>query len=284
MVSSSKTEYFAGIDIGSTMTKVVILQDKIIASVVGPTGPEQRHLANKVMEQALAQAGISFSAITYIIATGYGRINVPFADKQMTEISCHSRGIGWLFPRAKTVIDIGGQDSKVILVENNRPVNFVMNDKCAAGSGRFLEVIADSLQVPLDQLGTLSLQSTHPLEISNICTVWAEQEVTAKRAQGAPLPDLIAGLHEALANRVIRLANRLKIKEPVVITGGGAKNQGLVQALSRQFQTPLLIPEEPLITGALGAALLGLDLAQKAREHGTTLETKPRVLQEVMIL
>ena len=284
MVSSSKTEYFAGIDIGSTMTKAVILQDKIIASVIGPTGPEQRHLANKVMEQALAQAGISFDAVTYIIATGYGRINVPFADKQMTEISCHSRGIGWLFPQAKTVIDIGGQDSKVILIENNRPVNFVMNDKCAAGSGRFLEVIADSLQVHISQLGELSLQSTQPLEISNICTVWAEQEVTAKRAQGAPLPDLIAGLHEALANRVIRLANRLKIKEPVVVTGGGAKNQGLVQALARNFQTPLLIPEEPLITGALGAALLGLDLAQKAREQGTALITKERVLQVIEIL
>ncbi|RPI78934.1 MAG: 2-hydroxyglutaryl-CoA dehydratase [Desulfobacteraceae bacterium] len=277
-------EYFAGIDIGSTMTKAVIFKDKIIASVIGPTGPEQRHLANKVMEQALAQAGLNLEAITYIIATGYGRINVPFADKQVTEISCHARGIGWLFPQAKTVIDIGGQDSKVMLIENNRPVNFVMNDKCAAGSGRFLEVIADSLQVPLEQLGTLSLQSTHPLEISNICTVWAEQEVTAKRAQGAPLPDLIAGVHEALANRVIRLANRLKIKEPVVLTGGGAKNQGLIQALSRQFKTPLLIPEEPLITGALGAALLGLDLAQKTREQGNVLEIKKRILEEIKIL
>ncbi|MBM4308217.1 MAG: 2-hydroxyglutaryl-CoA dehydratase, partial [Deltaproteobacteria bacterium] len=139
------TLHFAGIDIGSTMTKVVILNQGIVASVIGPTGPEQRRLANKVMEEALKRASLSFSQITYIVSTGYGRINVPFSDKQFTEITCHAKGIVHLFPKARTIIDIGGQDAKGIKIDSSgKIVDFVMNDKCAAGSGRFIEVIADT--------------------------------------------------------------------------------------------------------------------------------------------
>ena len=146
--------YFAGIDIGSTMTKAVILDKGIVVSIIGPTGPEQRRLANKVMEEALNQAALSLNAMTYIVATGYGRINVPFADKQFTEITCHAKGIIRLFPKAKTIIDIGGQDVKGIKIDVAGKINdFVMNDKCAAGSGRFIEVIADTLGVSLDQVG-----------------------------------------------------------------------------------------------------------------------------------
>jgi predicted CoA-substrate-specific enzyme activase len=279
------TEYFAGIDIGSTMTKAVILGDGVIASVIGPTGPEQRRLANKVMEEALRKAGLPFAAMTYIVSTGYGRINVPFADKQVTEISCHAKGVSSLFPQARTIVDIGGQDSKAITVDHNgRVTNFIMNDKCAAGSGRFIEVIADTIGLRLEQMGDLSIQSTHPAQISNICTIWAQQEVASRLAEGVPLPDLIAGVHRSLADRVARMVKRLKLQKEVILTGGGGKNKGLVKALSEQLDCEILVPPEPLITGALGAALLGRDLVAKAVKKGEALERKKRSLKEIEIL
>ena len=279
------TEYFAGIDIGSTMTKAVILEDGVIASVIGPTGPEQRRLANKVMEEALHKAGLSFDAMTYIVSTGYGRINVPFADKQVTEISCHAKGVSSLFPHARTIVDIGGQDSKAITIDHNgRVTNFIMNDKCAAGSGRFVEVIADTVGLKLEQMGDVSLQSTRPAQISNICTIWAQQEVASRLAEGVPIPDLIAGVHRSLADRVARMVKRLKLQKEVILTGGGGKNKGLVKALSEQLDCEILVPPEPLITGALGAALLGRDLYEKALNKNLPLETKPRVLETVQIL
>ena len=279
------TQYFAGIDIGSTMTKAVILEEGVIASVIGPTGPEQRRLANKVMEEALRKAGLSFDSMTYIVSTGYGRINVPFADKQVTEISCHAKGVSSLFPQARTIVDIGGQDSKAITIDNNgRVTNFIMNDKCAAGSGRFVEVIADTVGLKLEQMGDVSLQSTSPAQISNICTIWAQQEVAARLAEGTPVPDLIAGVHRSLADRVARMVKRLKLQKEVILTGGGGKNKGLVKALSEQLTCEILVPQEPLITGALGAALLGKELYQKALRQNQPLETKPRVLETVQIL
>lgn len=279
------TEYFAGIDIGSTMTKAVILGDGVIASVIGPTGPEQRRLANKVMEEALRRAGLSFDAMTYIVSTGYGRINVPFADKQVTEISCHAKGVSSLFPQARTIVDIGGQDSKAITVDpNGRVTNFIMNDKCAAGSGRFVEVIADTVGLKLEQMGDLSLQSAQPASISNICTIWAQQEVAARLAEGTPVPDLIAGVHRSLADRVARMVKRLKLQKEVILTGGGGKNKGLVKALSDQLDCEILVPPEPLITGALGAALLGKDIVGKAVKKGETLARKERSLKEIDIL
>jgi predicted CoA-substrate-specific enzyme activase len=279
------TEYFAGIDIGSTMTKAVILGDGVIASVIGPTGPEQRRLANKVMEEALRKAGLPFAAMTYIVSTGYGRINVPFADKQVTEISCHAKGVSSLFPQARTIVDIGGQDSKAITIDHNgRVTNFIMNDKCAAGSGRFVEVIADTLGLKLEQMGDLSIQSTRPAQISNICTIWAQQEVASRLAEGTPVPDLIAGVHRSLADRVARMVKRLKLQKEVILTGGGGKNKGLVKALSEQLDCEILVPPEPLITGALGAALLGRELYEKALNKNLPLETKLRVLETVQIL
>jgi predicted CoA-substrate-specific enzyme activase len=279
------TSYFAGIDVGSTMTKAVILNKKIIASIIGPTGPEQRRLANKVMEEALNKAAISFQTITYIVSTGYGRINVPFADKQFTEITCHAKGIISLFPKAKTVIDIGGQDIKAIKIDTTgKTTDFVMNDKCAAGSGRFIEVIADTLGVSLDKVGDLSLQSKNPAKISNICTIWAQQEVAASLAQGMPISDLLAGVHQSLADRICRMVNRLRVEEAVIVTGGGAKNRGLLKALSEQLGHEILVPEEPLITGALGAALLGREIVEKAKQNNTPLKTKERILEEIEIL
>jgi predicted CoA-substrate-specific enzyme activase len=277
--------YFAGIDVGSTITKVVILKEGIIASIIKPTGPEQRRLANKVMEEALHKAAITFQAITYIVATGYGRINVPFADKQFTEITCHAKGIASLFPKAKTIIDIGGQDIKAIKIDaTGRTTDFVMNDKCAAGSGRFIEVIADALGVPLDRVGELSLQSRKPAKISNICTIWAQQEVAASLAGGVPISDLLAGVHHSLADRICRMVNRLRVEDAVIVTGGGGKNKGLLKALSEQLGREVLVPEEPLITGALGAALLGKEIVEKAKENNVPLETKERILEEIEIL
>jgi len=273
-------EYFAGVDIGSTMTKVVIMGKEIIASVFGPTGPEHRKLANKVMDKVLAKANLPFDEITYVVATGYGRINVPFADKQITEISCHARGISSLLPTARTVIDIGGQDSKGIKLSDGRVVNFVMNDKCAAGTGRFLEVIAEALGVKLDDIGRLSLAAKNDVPISSTCTVFAEQEVVGKLAEGVPVEDLLAGLHKAISTRIYGMVSRLKIERDVVVTGGGAKNIGLVKALQTKLGFPVLLPPEPLLTGAIGAALLGKDVAQQAAKNGVSLVRSKRRLQE----
>jgi predicted CoA-substrate-specific enzyme activase len=277
--------YFAGIDIGSTMTKALIFSDRIVSSVTGPTGPEHRALANLVMERALDMAGIPLSSITYIVSTGYGRINVPFTDKQITEISCHAKGIYHLYPDARTIIDIGGQDSKAIAInEKGKITNFVMNDKCAAGSGRFIEVIADTLGLKLEDMGDISLESKTPASISNICTIYAQQEVAENLAKGVAIPDLVAGIHNSLADKVAGMALRLKIKNDVVLTGGGAKNRGLVKALARQLGREIIIPEDPLITGALGAALHGKEIAAKSMERGIPLETNERFLETVKIL
>jgi predicted CoA-substrate-specific enzyme activase len=278
--------YFAGIDIGSTMTKAVIVEgEAIVATVIGPTGAEQRRLASRVMEETLRLAAVPFESIASVVSTGYGRINVPFADKQVTEISCHARGIARLIPKARTVIDVGGQDSKAIkLGPSGKPVDFIMNDKCAAGSGRFIEVIADTLGLRLEEVGEVSLRSRNPARISNICTIWAQQEVASRLAEGVPVPDLVAGVHKSLAERVARMANRLKVEKEVVLTGGGAKNAGLVHALSEQLGCGLAIPPEPLITGALGAALLGQELFEDGLRTGKPLATRPRRLEQVEIL
>jgi predicted CoA-substrate-specific enzyme activase len=232
------------------------------------------------MEQALQQAGISFNEVTYVVATGYGRINVPFADRQVTEITCHAKGLSSLLPSVRTIVDIGGQDSKGIRIENGKVIDFVMNDKCAAGTGRFLEVTAEALGIPLDQLGALSLTAESPAVIGSMCTVFAEQEVISQLANGESVANLVAGIHQAIAARVFGLVGKLKIKPDVAITGGGAKNIGLVKALEAKFGCPVLVPAEPLITGALGAALVGKELCETAAKTGKPIVRKPRQLAE----
>ena len=267
------------------MTKVVILNGGIIASIIGPTGPEHRRRANQVMGEALKKSAIPFRVITYIVSTGYGRINVPFADKQFTEITCHAKGVISLFSKARTIIDIGGQDVKGIKIDGNgKIIDFAMNDKCAAGSGRFIEVIADTLGLPLDKVGDISLQSKSPAKISNICTIWAQQEVAASLAQGIPVSDLLAGVHHSLADRISRMINRLRVEKEVIVTGGGAKNKGLLKALSEQLGHEVLVPDEPLITGALGAALMGKEIVKQSRQIHTLLKAKERILEEIEIL
>lgn len=261
-------DYFAGVDIGSTMTKVVIVSDRIEVSLIGPTGPEHRKLANRVMEEALNKARLTFEDLTYIVATGYGRINVPFADRQITEITCHAKGLHSLLPSVKTVVDIGGQDSKGIKIVNGKVMNFVMNDKCAAGTGRFLEIIADSLGVPLEKIGEISLTAEKIAAVSSTCTVFAEQEIISRLASGEPVANLLAGIHDAVATRVYSLVKKLNVEADIAVTGGGAKNIGLVKALESKFGQALLVPPEPLITGALGAALMGKDIFAKYMAEG----------------
>ncbi|MBM4433336.1 MAG: 2-hydroxyglutaryl-CoA dehydratase [Chloroflexi bacterium] len=274
--------YFAGVDIGSTMTKVVILDDAgaICARVIGPTGAEHRRLANKVMEEALGQVNIPFDEISYVVATGYGRLNVPFADRQITELSCHARGIASFFPFARTALDIGGQDAKGLKIRNGELVDFVMNDKCAAGTGRFLEVLADTLGLKLDELGSISAKSKNKVKISNTCTVFVRMEVVSRLSEGIPLEDIVAGVHDAIASRAVNMLKRLKIEPGVVFTGGVAKNIGVVKAVKENLGCEVFVPDEPLLSGAIGAALLGKDLMLKALARGESIPRKERVLKE----
>jgi len=274
--------YFAGIDIGSTMTKVVLMDENgnLLSAIKGPTGPEHRQLANEVMQQTLEQASLQIDDISCIVATGYGRVNVPFADRQITELSCHARGVSSLFPNVRTAIDIGGQDAKCMKINNGRLTNFVMNDKCAAGTGRFLEVTAAALGIKLEDMGDISLKATKTIQISNLCTVFAQQEVIALLSRGEKLENIVAGLHDALASRIATLARRLDIEPDLVLTGGVAKNSGMVRAMKKNLGCEIFVPEEPLLTGALGAAILARETYMKAVADGETLPTKSRRLEK----
>ncbi len=264
------------------MTKVVILDGdrKTCSALIGPTGPEHRRLANKVMADALARANLAFSEISYVVATGYGRINVPFADRQITELTCHAKGVVSLFPTVRIAIDIGGQDAKGLKISDGKLVDFVMNDRCAAGTGRFLDVLVGTLGLRIDELGEISLKATQKLPISSVCTVFAQMEIMACLSEGTPLPDIVAGLHDAIANRVVKMIKKLKIEPDVVFTGGVAKNIGVVNALQETLGLNVSVPAEPLLTGALGAALLGRELALKALAEGKPVHEKELRLDE----
>ena len=208
-------------------------------------------------KQALTASGIVKSDVARVVATGYGRGSIDFAAKSVTEITCHAIGARKLFHEARTVIDIGGQDSKVIrLAKDGRVDDFAMNDKCAAGTGRFLEVMARSLDTDLQSLGRLSTLSREDVRISSTCTVFAESEVVALVAKGTAKEDIIRGLHRSVAERIYAMVARLRAEGPFVMTGGVAKNSGVVAALEERLKTRLLLPDEPQIVGALGAAIV----------------------------
>ncbi len=274
--------YFSGIDLGSTMTKVVIIDnnEQILAKVIQHTGAEHRRMANQVMEQALKQANLSFDEITFIVATGYGRINVPFADKQLSELSCHARGVFHFFPSVRLAIDIGGQDAKGLKIKNGKLTDFAMSDKCAAGTGRFLEVLSKALGLRVEDLGEISSRSNKKVIISSTCTVFGYQEVISKLSEGLAVEDIVAGLHDAIASRVAGMVKRLKVEPDVVFTGGVAKNTGVVKALEENLGCPIFVPREPLLSGALGAALLGQDTVLKALAEGKSVTQGNRRLEE----
>jgi predicted CoA-substrate-specific enzyme activase len=232
------------------------------------------------MRQALEQAGLRIEEMSYIVATGYGRLNVPFADRQITELSCHARGVSSLFPNVRTAIDIGGQDAKCMKIDKGRMTAFVMNDKCAAGTGRFLEVTATTLDIRLEDMGDIASRATKKIQISNLCTIFAQQEVVALLSRGEALENIVAGLHDALASRVAALARRLGIEPDLVLTGGVAKNNGMVKAMKESLGCQLLVPEEPLLTGALGAAILAKEVYLKAVTEGEDLPAKSRRLEK----
>ena len=257
--------YTLGIDIGSTASKCVILADgkdlvakSLIPVGAGTSGPQ------RAIDQVLAQAGMTKEDMAYTLATGYGRNSLEgFADHQMSELSCHARGASFLFPNVRTVIDIGGQDVKILRVENGMMTNFQMNDKCAAGTGRFLDVMARVLEVEVNDLGTLGAQSTKHVGISSTCTVFAESEVISQLAQGTDRRDIINGIHQAVAGRVAGLAHRVGVQDDVVMTGGVAQNTGIVNALSQQLEHTIHTSPLTQYVGALGAALFAYKKANK---------------------
>ena len=247
----------AGLDVGSLTIKAVVFEDgKIRGFTIIPTGPEVNKLTKKCLEITLEKTTNNLKELATIVVTGYGRINIPFADKCITEITCHAFGANWLNPSTRTVIDIGGQDSKVISIDKEgQVVDFIMNDKCAAGTGRFLEVMAQALGIKTEELGEKSLKSKKKVNISSMCTVFAESEVISLMAEGCVKEDIIRGLHDAISNRIYSMACRLRIENTITLTGGVVKNIGMVRALKKRLNAKVYIPEEPQIVGALGAAI-----------------------------
>jgi predicted CoA-substrate-specific enzyme activase len=253
---------FAGVDIGSLSTDVVLLDgDRAVrGSSIVATGASIRKAAAEAMDAALAAAGATAADIVFTVATGYGRDRLETADQRVTEITCHARGARHLFPGALTVLDIGGQDCKVIrLGTDGKVADFAMNDKCAAGTGRFLEVMARTLEMDLEQMGVRSLAASRALPVSSTCTVFAESEAVSLIASGAAPEDIAWGIHLAISERIAALAERIGVAAPAVMTGGVAKNPAARKALEDRFRLRFLVPEEPQLAGALGAALIALE-------------------------
>ncbi len=248
----------AGCDIGSLTAKAVILNEKkILGSHVMRVLNNPQDSAVKVMDMAGEKAGISLDDIKFCVGTGYGRNKIPFVNESISEIACHGKGAQWLVPKVKTVIDIGGQDCKVAkLDENGELLNFATNDKCAAGTGRFLEVMSKLLNVPLDDFGTLSEASRKTLHFSSTCTVWVQQEVIHLVNEEVPVEDIVAAINSAMAGRIAILANRAGVEKEVCMTGGVAKNDGVLRNLEKNLKIRIRkIKVDPQIVGALGAAI-----------------------------
>lgn len=254
--------YTIGVDIGSVTTKGVLMSDgSILSAKTCFTGYKAEEAGRSVYEQLLEKENLKESSVCSIVATGYGRNSVSFANRTVTEIMCHAAGACHLNPTVRAVIDIGGQDSKAIILGDGGKVrNFVMNDKCAAGTGRFLEVMARALEVDLDQFGALSREADHPSKISNLCAVFAESEVVSVIARGEKRENIIAGIHEAIGSRVAAMAGRAGMGSilPIMMTGGVAKNMGVVRALEKALGHSIDVSPFAQITGAIGAACLAL--------------------------
>ncbi len=259
---NSGNMYVMGIDSGSTSTNAVIMDGdhKIVASAVVRTGAKSGESAQRILDEVLSEAGLKREDISWIVSTGYGRVSIPFADENVTEISCHGRGAHYFNPAVRTILDIGGQDSKAIrLNEKGEVADFVMNDKCAAGTGRFLEMIARSLEVDVDELGSIALQSKEDIEITSMCSVFAESEVISLIANNREKTDIANGICRAVANKSYSLLKRVGLEAEFMMTGGVAKNAGVVRAVEEKLGTKLYICPEPEIVGAAGAALYALD-------------------------
>jgi (R)-2-hydroxyacyl-CoA dehydratese activating ATPase len=251
-----------GIDFGSTTAKAVIVDvsGRVVASSVSHMGAVSDAAVHQAVADVLAQAGLAQSDMGRTVSTGYGRRMLDIADRNFTEITCHARGAVAMVPAARLVIDIGGQDSKTIAVDEHGLVaQFAMNDRCAAGTGKFLEVLARAMEIPLEDMGAMALEARRELKISSMCATFAETEVIALRAEGHAKPDILGAVHQSIATRTVGLVNRVGKRGPVVMTGGVARNPAAVHYIQQALGLPLILPELPQIAGALGAALIGLD-------------------------
>jgi len=247
-----------GIDVGSITTKAAVVKDgKLMVDTVMLTGYNAQDAGEKVFEKIISELGVDATAVDRIIATGYGRKSVAIADRAITEITCHAAGAHHLNPAVRSIIDIGGQDSKAIVADENGGVqDFAMNDKCAAGTGRFLEVMARALEVDINDFGAVSLKADTPAKISSLCTVFAESEVISLIAKGELRENIIAGIHASIAARVAAMAGRIGLRAPVMMTGGVAKNKGVVAALENKLGHAIEVSPKTQVTGAIGAALI----------------------------
>lgn len=256
--------FVAGVDVGSTQTKAVVLNSdrEIIGRALIDTGAHVTRAAETAFRLAVEDANLETRDIVYIVGTGYGRYRVTFGHSQVTEISCHARGAHFLFPGTRTVLDIGGQDTKAIRVgPDGQVLDFCMNDKCAAGTGRFLGGAADALEIPLDELGPLALKARLPVKITTTCTVFAESEIISWLAKGKKVEDILMGVHEAIARRSITLVRRVGIEPEVTFTGGVTRNKGMVEILPRLLGVPINVSNDSQMIGSIGAALFALDRA-----------------------
>jgi len=256
----------AGCDVGSLTGKAVILKDgKILSYSIVPTTPKPEITSRNAMEEALKRSNLSLDDLDYVIGTGYGRVKIPFANSQITELTCHGKGAHYFIPSIRTIIDVGGQDCKVIKVDSKGKIlDFAMNDKCAAGTGRFLEVMAKTLELKLEELGPISLKSKNQAKITAQCSVFAETEVVSLMADGVEVSDIVAGIHDAVASRIMSLVYRVGLEEDLTITGGVAKNVGVVTYLEKRLGvSSKKLPEDPQIIGAFGAALLAEETFEK---------------------
>ncbi len=261
--------YAAGVDVGSTQTKAVIINEdqKIVGRALIDTGANVVQAAENAFERALKESRLRDGEVEYIIGTGYGRYRVTFGHAQVTEISCHGRGAVKVFSQTRTVLDMGGQDTKAIRVSpTGEIVDFCMNDKCAAGTGRFLGAAASALEIPLDDLGATALASKKPVRISTTCTVFAESEVLAWLGKGKKIEDILWGVHQSIASRSASLLRRVGIEEQVTFTGGVTRNAGMIRALEDKLGVTLNVSPESHYIGALGAALFALDHILASRE------------------
>jgi len=263
----------AGVDVGSTQTKAVILNGdrEILGRGLGPTGAKLAEAGQNAFNAALEDAGYDESQVSFVVGTGYGRFNIDFGDAQVTEISCHARGAVHLFPNTRCVLDIGGQDTKAIKVgEDGQVIDFNMNDKCAAGTGRFLGAASDALEIPLGELGPLALTAKNPVKMTTTCTVFAESEILGWLAKGRRVEDVLMGVHQSIASRSVALLNRVGIEPEVTFTGGVTRNQAMVELISELVGFGVNTSEESHYCGAIGAALFALDqvLTGAAAERG----------------
>jgi len=256
----------AGVDIGSTASKTVILRDGNPAGqIIGPSSTNPKRTAREIYEKALEAAGIRADQVSYIVGTGYGRTQVEFADRNISEITCHGRGAHFLLPEVRTVIDIGGQDTKAISVDaQGNLLDFAMNDKCAAGTGRFLEAMARSMEVPIERMEEYYYGEGEACTITNMCSVFAESEVINLINDGVAMPGIVKGLLLSLAGRVAALTKRQGLIEEIVMTGGVAKNKGVQEAVETRLGIGLrrFDGADPQLVGALGAALVAADFAE----------------------